>query len=304
MTEATDLAPGDGRDYGHARSGAGELEGNAVKFHALVCGADPRWDVPTITGDPFAMLARLRGGQPGEALADDVTHLLLVGRVESGPDLRRLATLLRAHTPALHVAVLESGQVPLAMAAVTAHVLRLGLEPGLAAREVRRLLEDETDSGLWVRRPGRVEGARPGLWTIVRSWFSRSGALARSTDPVQITRADAGGWGSVFHDSFSFLSCGELPAQQASLIEPLLTHSESWSRDLSPGARAIVGRQRAAEFAALKWTTPSPAGTDTPRCDSCAATTTGICAYCHAHWGHVATATDALTRPHLLEGTA
>ena len=64
MTDAVDLAPWDEPDYGLA----GEIEGNAVKFAALVCGADPRWAVPAISRDPFAMLARLRDGQSDEAL--------------------------------------------------------------------------------------------------------------------------------------------------------------------------------------------------------------------------------------------
>lgn len=305
MTGAVDLPSRAEPGYGHARNAAGYWEGTAVRFHALVCDADPRWDVPTISHDPAEVFGQLRDGEAPGALPDDVTHLLLVGRAESGPDLRRLATLLRAHTPGLHVGVLESDQMPLALAAVTAHVLHLGLEPGQAARETRRLLEEETDSGLWVRRPGKVEGARPGMWSVVRSWFTKEGCLARGAEPVRITRADADGWASVFEDSVTFLSCGELPPPQAAQVEPLLTRSESWSRDASPGARQVAGRQRAVEFAALRWTTAATGPAGGSSCDSCGASVAEFCAYCHAHWGRaVDPAGTASSRPDTVEGTA
>ena len=261
-----------------------------MKFLATVCGGDVRWAVPVTTDDAQSMLATLMGHEPSEqALDTDVTHLLLVTRPEWAPAMRRLATLLRAQEPTLGVAVLETGHTPLAAAACVSEVHQHDLEPGAAARAVRDLLE-RTSSALWVRRPGPVQGARPSLWAVVRSWFSKTGYLATGADPVQVQLAEDAVWDELLDGADAFVQCGEMPERQSAQVGPRLDGRQIWSREVSPGSRVIVGRQRAVELALPRWLPGSAAVSGTPTqetCANCGASVRDYCAYCHAHWGRL-----------------
>lgn len=267
-----------------------------MSFMVAVCGSTDHWGAPGLTADPEQMLEHLVGAvgddKPATSAAAQASHLLVLTRPDTGPAMRRLATLLRAYDPGRHVAVLETAHSPLGMTLVAEHVNTLGLDPGTGIDLTVRLL-DRTSSGWWVRRPGRVSDARPSVWHVLRSWFSKTGYVASGAGPVRTRLADAAGWDEALDGSHRLLTCGEVPEVPRTNLGQ---HGpgDSYARDLSWAGRAAVGQRSAFEWAAPGWGPSSHVTTDdsTPAagavgCDSCGARTSGPCPYCHASWGRL-----------------
>ncbi|GGK80448.1 hypothetical protein [Ornithinimicrobium pekingense] len=277
-----------------------------MSFVAVVCGADPLWDVPSVTDDPVQMLNRLVEAPPApgtdrpaadpdpgaEPPADptpppEATHTLFVCRPSWLPAMRRLVTLLRAHDPSRHFAVLVTDRLPLATSLVVAHVNGLGLEPGRAAREVDRLLR-RTESGAWVRRPGRLNGAKVSWWDVIRSWWVKDGYVAHGAEPVVVERASADLWSARLTGAEVVYLSGEVPELPAEALRAAGVPEKLRGRDVPAGTKVLVGRQRSFEFAGPRWSAAEPAPEPEPglrSCDSCGVSVEDWCPFCHAQWG-------------------
>lgn len=254
-----------------------------MRFRAVVCGADRSWLVPTVADDPATTFEDLVGPDGDGEVLTDATHVLLVTRRQWEPAMRRLATLLRAHDGHRHVSVLTTDAMPLGAAAVVEQVNAADLEPGRAARELRRQL-GQVRSAVWVRRPGPVHGARPRWRDIIRSWWSKDGYLLQGEDPVRVARSSAESWGELLESSGAPHRSGEPPTRPAALLEPYQQDLRVWGRDASRGAKAVAGRQSSFEVAAL---VPG-VGDEEPSgsaCSGCGASVDDLCPFCHAHWG-------------------
>lgn len=251
----------------------------------MVCAADQRWRVPAVDDQPQRMLERLTDDEGQDRLDPGVSHVILLTRPTWEPEMQKLATLLRAFDRQRHVAVLPSGHNPLAMAAVAAEVNAGPREPGEAARRATALL-DRTDSGWWVRRPGRVSEARPRIGQVLKSWFTKSGYLVSGPAPAAVALADGPAWERTLSDGGRLLTSGEVPELQREHLQPHAGGGEAWGRDISAGGRQLVGRQRAFEWAVTRWDSPGePTPEATGTCDSCGASMVRFCVYCHARWG-------------------
>lgn len=253
----------------------------------MVCGADPRWRVPTVDDQPQRMLEQLTAPEGPDALDPQVSHVVLLTRPTWEPHMQKLATLLRAYDRQRHVAVLPTAHSPLGMAVVAAEINGAPHEPGAAARRAASLLA-ETDSGWWVRRPGRVDEARPRVTQVLRSWFTKTGYLVSGPRPSTVTQAHAPAWAEAVGSARRLLTSGEVPELQRAHLASHHGGGEAWGRDVSVGGRQLVGRQRAFEWAAPRWDTASRAEAapdETGACSSCGASLMGYCAYCHARWG-------------------
>ncbi|MFX0537463.1 hypothetical protein ACQBAT_00475 [Ornithinimicrobium sp. Y1847] len=264
-----------------------------MTFYAVVCGGDRSWPVPALSNDVLDTFEDLVGPDRSATLPSDATHVLLVCRTEWGPAMRRLATLLKAHDEALNVSVLETDTMPLGAAVVAEHVNALAVEPGHAARELRRLL-GTVRSVVWVRRPGKVNGARPKWWEVIRSWWSPDGALAEGESPIGIERAQVERWAELFKGATSVHRSGEVPPRPAAVIQPYVGGERVWGRDVSRGARAITGKQPSFEVATF---TPTDAvsAEETTECSGCGASVVDFCPFCHAAWGLGATVVHTST---------
>lgn len=254
-----------------------------MSFYAVVCGGDRSWPVPTVDNDFISTFGEIIEQGPDGALPADATHLLIICREEWAPQMRRLATLLRAHDAGRHVSVLVTDTTPLGAAVVAEHVNSLREEPGTAARELRRLL-GQVRGVVWVRRPGKVNGARPGMWELVRSIWARNGSLAEGNGPVRLVRAEVEQWASLFKDAGSIHRSGEVAPRPEALMQPYVTGEKTWGRTLSPGARAMVGKQPAFEVAVFS-PTPVERIPDLTTCSGCGSTVVDMCPFCHAQWG-------------------
>lgn len=279
-----------------------------MNFVAVVCGADPLWDVPSVTDDAVTMLDRLVAPATSEAVVAtgsgpvvedatgprfpaDATHTLFMCRPSWLPAMRRLATLLRAHDATRHYAVLVTDRLPLASALVAEHVNALDLEPGRAAREVDRLLR-LTESGAWVRRPGRLNGARVSWWDVVRSTWDKDGYVASGAGPVAVDRAGAELWSQRLSGARAVYLSGEIAETPGQALRTVGVREQLRDRDVPPGTKVLVGRQRSFEFAAPRWAVddPLPEPDDAlRRCDSCGSTVLDYCPFCHAQWGEAPT---------------
>lgn len=267
-----------------------------MRFVAVVCGADPLWAVPSVTDDPLAMLERLTVAEPaGEEVggADEASvrgegsHTLLVTRPSWLPAMRRLVTLLRAHDPSRHYAVLVTDRLPLASALVAEHVNALDLEPGTSARLVDSLLRS-TESGVWVRRPGKIAGGKVGLWDVIRSTWAKQGYIAHGAAPVTVARADDDAWVQRLAGVRSVSLSGEVPEVPADLLRNVGVPERLRDRDVPPGTKLLTGKQRSFEFAGPRWSPdelPQVPDEDLRRCDSCGSTIVDFCPFCHAQWG-------------------
>lgn len=268
---------------------------------AMVCGGDPRWGVPTVLDQPQQMLTELTGEESERALPEHVTHVLLLTRPTWEPQMQRLATLLRAYDRQRHVSVLTTGHTPLGMAVVAREINSTPHEPGQSARRAAALL-DATSSGWWVRRPGRVDEARPSLKQLLVSWFSKTGYLVSGPAPSTVVKAEVPAWARVFEHASAFVTAGEMAELQRAHIQPYLNGGQVWGRDISAGGRQLVGRQRAFEWAATRWDADSEPEELVPmaelsRCSSCGASVTRFCAFCHARWGLEAAVRAPLHQP-------
>lgn len=288
-----------------------------MSFVAVVCGADPLWSVPSVTDDPVQMLDRLvepsahdaaTGADAGPAETGDIdaaaaqplvpaeaTHTLFVCRPSWLPAMRRLVTLLRAHDPSRHYAVLVTDRLPLASALVAEHVNALDLEPGQGAREVDRLLRS-TGSGAWVRRPGRLTGAKVSWWDVIRSWWAKDGYVAHGAAPVAVDRAGADLWSQHLSGARVVYLSGEVPEVPSQALRSVGVPEKLRDRDVPPGTKVLVGRQRSFEFAAPRWSPEQRAdehedrtAAGLRRCDSCGVTVLDYCPFCHAQWGEAPT---------------
>lgn len=261
-----------------------------MKFLALVCGADDDWVVPTLTPDPHVMLGPLTEPAADDhgatMVTADVTHMLILTRPSTAPQMRRLATLVQAYDSRRYVAVLETPQTPLAMSLVAERVNAESTEPGSGVEHVLHLLS-VTDSGWWVRRAGAVSEARPSLWQIVRSWFSKTGFIASDAMPVALRLAEEPAWADVVDGVSRFVTAGEVPAVQRDHIEAHRDGEDIYARGVSRSGKAIVGQKRAFEWAALRWAADTaPAARPGARpCESCTAMVETTCPFCHAQWG-------------------
>jgi hypothetical protein len=266
-----------------------------MTFRAVVCGADRSWLVPTVANDPLSTFEDLVAPDGDRAVLGDATHVLLVTRREWEPAMRRLATLLRAHDSHRHVSVLATDSMPLGAAAVAEQVNAADLEPGRAARELRRQL-GQVRSAIWVKRPGLVQGARPGWWDVIRSWWSKDGYLVRGEDPVRVARSQPEAWAELLDGAGTLHRSGEPPVRPAALLEPYLDDLRVWGRDASRGAKAVAGRQNSFEVAALLPGVEheEPVGS---ACSGCGASVDDFCPFCHAQWGAApVTAVSAASR--------
>lgn len=264
-----------------------------------VCGAGDRWGVPAVSTDPQEMLSVLSASHPN-GQGDTPSHLLVLTRPSAGAQMRHLATLLRAHDGTRHVAVLESDHAPLALALVAEQVNSLDLGPGEAVERTLQLLE-VTSSGWWVRRGGAVSEAKPSLWQVVRSWFSKTGYIAMGSGPVSLTLADADAWAQALAGTDRLVVCGDVsPTVRDNLGSR--SPEEVYARELSWGGRAVVGQRSAFEWVASPHSSgphlDAPSGEVAP-CDSCGAVTSGVCPFCHASWG-ICDSSTAASEPTLV----
>ena len=257
-----------------------------MKFQAAVCGADESWSVPSYANDPAAVLAQLLDGDENTSvLHDGTTHLMLMTRPEWAPAMQRLATLLKAHDGTLNVGILLTSTTPLGAAVVAERVNALALEPGLAARELRRLLPT-TRSSLWVRRVGMVKGARPTWWEVIRALWAKEGYLIEGAEPAVVRRADEKAWADFFAGTTATHRLGEFPPIPAQASQQYLTQARVWGRDVSRGARQLTGKQRTVELAATQWSQqPHQAEAAAEACSGCGASVLTLCPFCHAAWG-------------------